>query len=131
MDLKAFNKIIDEAEEAIAERRVFDALSLTEAIFKDTTCPYAVMETDMLRQRYTELLQNFASAPRDERSSQSNVLIRQTIDVLQMARDFWKRDNAQTSFYATLALKTNAVGETNLIGQLQRLTTLQLGQEKT
>ena len=130
MDLKAFNKIIDEAEEAIAERRVFDALSLTEAIFKDTTCPYAVMETNMLRQRYTELLQNFASTPHDERSSQSNVLIRQAIDVLQMARDFWKRDNAQTSFYATLALKTNAVGETNLIGQLQRLTTLQLGQEQ-
>lgn len=130
MDLKAFNKIIDEAEEAIAERRVFDALSLTEAIFKDTTCPYAVMETDMLRQRYTVLLQDFATTSHDERSSQSNVLIRQAIDVLQKARDFWKRDNAQTSMYATLVLKTNAIGETDLISQLQRLTTLQLGQEQ-
>lgn len=129
MDLKAFNKIIEEAEDALAERRLLDALSLTSSIFKDTTCPYAVMETDTLRQRYTVLLENLATTPPDERTAQSNALIREAIGVLQMARDFWKRDNAQTSTYATLAFENSGLFESYLLEQLQRLSSLHVGED--
>ncbi|MCR4995547.1 MAG: tetratricopeptide repeat protein [Bacteroidales bacterium] len=92
MDQKAFNKIVEEAEEAIAERRFLDAVALTEAIFKDSFTPYAAMESTELRKQYLTLLQSMDHLSGEKRRQQANDLFVRAIETLQLAREFWLLD---------------------------------------
>ena len=49
MDLKAFDKLYTETVEAIAERRLTDAISLTEAISRDNS------DADLCHEDFTKL----------------------------------------------------------------------------
>ncbi len=129
MDKKAFNKIVGEAEEAIAERRIIDALELIEAITQDTTDSVVSTETGLLRERYSQLLRTFTAISHDYRATESNALIRQTIDALEKAVDAWKRDHPKTSAYATFASKLLFVSEDDIIDQLQRISRQRVGQD--
>ena len=60
MDLKAFNKLYSEAVDAIAERRVIDAISLVEAIQKDNH-EEDNNKLSLLRLHYEEIVGGFTA----------------------------------------------------------------------
>lgn len=117
MELKAFEKIYDEAEEAIAEQRFYDALSLTEAILQDTDYTQALQEITGLRSTYSNLLQSISTLEREERDEAVNQLYREAIELLQMSRDFWHLSHPETE-YGRIAAKLQDLDDDDLLEQL-------------
>ena len=117
MELKAFEKIYDEAEEAIAEQRFYDALSLTEAILQDTDYTQALQEITGLRSTYSNLLQSISTLEREERDEAVNQLYREAIELLQMSRDFWLLSHPETE-YGRIAAKLQDLDDDDLLEQL-------------
>ncbi len=128
MELKAFIKIYEEAEEAIAERRLFDALALTEAILKDTTYDAASQKVTDIRQQYAELLQQMASVGFDAHKSEVMQLFRSIIEALQKARVFWNYDHPQT-LYALTAVQIKTLNESAIIDKLYHIRRSKVGDE--
>ena len=117
MELKAFEKIYDEAEEAIAEQRFYDVLSLTEAILQDTDYTKALQEITGLRSAYSNLLQSISTLEREERDEAVNQLFREAIELLQMSRDFWHLSHPQTE-YGRIAAQLQDLDDDDLLDQL-------------
>ncbi len=89
MDRQAFYKIYNEAEEAIAERRLYDAISLIEAILSDTIFTKALNEISDLRLEYGQLLDDITTQGFKKHKSHVEDLFRHVIYTLQMARVMW------------------------------------------
>ena len=130
MDSKAFNKIYSEAVEALAERRLSDALSLMKAIFQDV---WSDKDTDTymekLHEGYIRLLDNYAenriSEPLDDIS---NELFRMCVSMLELARDRWILSN-RTTLYGRMASQMTDLTYLELIDQLKRTKRSHLGRE--
>ena len=128
MEQKAFIKIYTEAEEAIAEHRFYDTLSLCEAIFKDT--PYGNVLDDIVQMRedYSQLLQKMPSLTHEERVGQSNKHFRSLIDLLQMGRDFWNQSHPATE-YARISSQLLDMEEDDILHQLHCASKSCVGKE--
>ena len=128
MELKAFEKIYYEAEDAIAEQRFYDALSLTEAILKDTDYTNALQEITDLRSEYAEFLQSISTMEREERNATVNLHYRNAIELLQMSRSFWHLSHPQTE-YARIAAQLQDLDDDHLLGEMNRLNRFHPGEE--
>ena len=128
MDLTAFRKIYTEAEDAIAEHRFYDALSLCEAILKDTSHIEVLEEMALRREEYGQLLQEMPSLTHEEIVEQSNKLFRSAIDLLQRTRDFWMQEHPETE-YARFASQMRDWKEDDILRQLRCISKNSLGQE--
>ena len=128
MDLKAFQKIYAEAEDAIAERRFFDALSLTEAILKDTPYQDALEELPVARKEYSDLLQQMFEMNAEEREEHVCETFRNVIDLLQMSRAFWNLSHPLNS-HSSLCAKLQEFDGQQALDQLYHTNKSQLGQE--
>ena len=131
MDLKAFNKLHTEAVEALAERRLKDAISLTEAILKDTIARGALSE-DIIKAMnadYEELLHSYSSTKWNARVERKmNEVFRQVIESLQMARGVWQTEHKATS-YGRMASQMVEFGAAELADQLHRTTRSHVGEK--
>ncbi len=121
MDLKAFTKIYTEAEEAIAEHRFFDTLSLCEAILKDTEYTAVLEEIEQMRADYGRLLQEMPTLSHEARAGQSNEHFRSAIGLLQTARDLWNQEHPETE-YAHVSREMMKYEENDLLDQLHSIT---------
>ena len=129
MDLKAFQQLYTEAEDAIAERRLFDVLALTEAILKDTSFTQAIDETTDLRADYNDFLAERSSLPQENIEEMVNVHFRNAIDILQMARDFWSRTHAETP-YGRMQKATWDMEADDILPQLKTLSEKPFGTDE-
>ena len=128
MDRKAFTKIYTEAEEAIAEHRFYDTLSLCEAIIKDTSYTEVLEEIAQMREDYGRLLQEMQTLTHEECVEQSNEHFRSVIDLLQMARDFWNQGHPETE-YAHISSQLLDMEDDDILDQLHRISKSAVGQE--
>ena len=127
MTLKAFNKIYSEAEEAIAERRIHDALDLIEAIFQDTTHTDYIQEVTPLREKYAFILASLTHNVLKDKEKLVNSLFRDTINVLQQARKFWHLEHCET-LYGRTASQLLDLDKAAIIDQLQRIARSKVGE---
>lgn len=129
MELKAFRKLATEAEEAIGERRLTDALTLTDAILQDCQERWLMEKTAGVRSDYNALLQYFSQGkPDEERELVLNHLFVTTIETLEAAKSTWQREHKQTS-YGRIQAQLNDINPKELIDQIQRTERSQAGQE--
>ena len=128
MDRKAFTKIYTEAEDAIAEHRFYDTLSLCEAILKDTSYTDVLEETAQMREDYGQLLQELPSLTHEERVEKSREHFRSIIDLLQMARDFWNLEHPETE-YARISSQLLDLEDDAILDQLHRISKSAVGKE--
>lgn len=128
MDLKAFNKLYSEAVEAIAERRVLDAISLVEAIYHDIEGEKPKAHLDRLYTLYEWLLQNFTAGHHDEeKKTQLNQLFQTIIEGLQAVRFAWLTSHRATS-YGRIAAQLTDLTSVALADQVRRTTRGHLGE---
>ena len=128
MDLKAFNKIYSEAVEAISERRISDALELTEAIVQDTMGDESVRDRVAgLRADYDNLLHTFAEKGKDTTLDGSlSSLFRQVIELLQRVRTIWAQEHKST-LYGRIASKLSDLTVEDMNDQLRRTISSSVG----
>jgi len=128
MELKAFQKIYTEAEEAIAERRLLDAFSLTKAILEDTPNNAILEDLENTRQQYQQALLKMIDMSVEERDEQVNQMFHTAIEFLQRARQLWGADHpsvSHTRMFATfLQFSYN-----DLADQMRRLGRNTLGEQ--
>ena len=123
MDLKAFNKICSEAEEAIAERRLYDALALCEAILHDTPDIDAQDTITTLRQQYSALIDEvFQGTIGELRDERVNALFREVINTLAKTQYTWHKHHPVTSYGRIIAQMDN-FKDSDIIGQFHILHT--------
>ena len=127
MDLKAFYKIYDEAEDAFAERRLLDAISLTFAIVIDIPYPDGAKVFMALRQRYKLLLQDIAKINNEENKSELFSLYVDAIELLQTVRSKWHEAHPEVLTYIS-PLKASASSDT-LINLFHRLKAYEFGKD--
>ena len=132
MEIKAFNKICSEAEEAFAERRFFDALSLTEAIVKDLPALGDNPLTDevkKLHDNYCAVLR-FMLTPDGHKAllSKSEALFQQAFQLLQTARHRWACAHPEASTYAKTAGLFATITDDDIVLHLQNLNGLNEGE---
>lgn len=132
MEIKAFNKICSEAEEAFADRRFFDALSLTEAIVKDLP-PFGdnhlTDEIKKLHNNYCAIL-NSMMTPDAHKAllSKSEALFQQAFQLLQTARHRWACAHPEASTYAKTAGLFATITDDDIVLHLQNLNGLNEGE---
>ncbi|MBQ7495971.1 MAG: tetratricopeptide repeat protein [Bacteroidaceae bacterium] len=100
MDYKAFKKISGETEEAFAERRFFDVLSLITAINKDCSERDYSSSLLRLRQSYQELLaMQFGDTPLSEEKAERNLnqLFGKAINLFTEVRFCWLIEHKPTT----------------------------------
>ena len=120
MDIKAFRKIVAEAEEAIGERRLSDALALIQAVLHDCRDEQWVDNTKRLSADYEAMLHYFTSGkPDDQRDAMLNRLFRQAIEMLQGASTTWQMEHMATPF-GRLKSQLSDITANMLIDQLKR-----------
>ncbi len=128
MDLKAFRKIVEEAEEAFAERRLADAITLTNAILHDCKDRWLMEKTEGLRSDYDALLQYFSQGqPDEQRGMVLNHLFRSAIETLQAAQSLWQQEHLLTS-YGRIRTQLHGIGTKDLIDQISRTTRSKVGE---
>lgn len=126
MDLKAFNKLYSEAVDAIAERRVIDAISLVDAIQKDNH-EEDNNKLSLLRLHYEEIVGGFtAGHSSNQEKAALNQLFCDLIDSLQLVRLGWLVSHKLTT-YGRLAAQLTNLHENDLADQLHRTTLCKLG----
>lgn len=127
MEFKAFQKIYTEAEEAIAERRLLNALSLTKAILEDTHHKPFLEDIEKVREEYQlsfPILLNKSIAERDE---QVNQMFHTAIEFLQRARQQWGADHLCVS-HSRMYAQFLQFSHVQLADQLQRTGRSSLGE---
>ena len=119
MDLKAFDKLYTETVEAIAERRLTDAISLTEAISRDNSDADLCHEDfTKLREDYSAILRPFKANGFDAAISESfQDLFRRTIELLQKVRYQWEFEHDST-FFGRMSAEMKDYGVVALDNQL-------------
>lgn len=129
MDLKAFDKLYSEAVEAIAERRLTDAISLTEAISRDSSAADSCSESiSQLREDYSAILRPFTTNGFDAATSQSlSELFRRTIELLQQTRYLWEVEHDST-FFGRMIVEMKNYGVEALADQLLHVARGKIGE---
>lgn len=130
MDLKAFDKLYSEAVEAIAERRLADAISLTEAISRDNTDAHLRREDiSKLREDYSAIIRPFTATGFDAAISESlQDLFRRTIELLQQVRYQWEFDHDST-FFGRMSAQMRDYGVEALDNQLVHASHSKVGEK--
>ena len=104
MDFKAFNKISEEAEEAIRERRFLDAVALTRAIVQDLDTEGSAQLLQELQDQYVELLHRHFQADSTpetdvkDPSAEINHLFEDLIILFSRMRFVWLRLKSGTAY---------------------------------
>ncbi|MBP3830010.1 MAG: tetratricopeptide repeat protein [Bacteroidaceae bacterium] len=134
MDIKAFQNIYSEAEDAFAERRFFDALSLTEAIAKDLPQPDDFQSLDKsksLHDNYCAVLTTMMATPDAHEAllSKSEALFQQAFQLLQAIRHRWACVHPELSTYARTASLYTGITVDDIVVQLQTLSQRHEGEQ--
>ena len=128
MNLKAFNKIYSEALDAIGECRFYDALALTEAIFKDT--PFTAKDQyalDKARAAYDQVIHAFSQQGTAHVETSLSESVRQVIETLQEARRNWLLQHKATPF-GRIASQLSDISPREVSDQILRTTRSKVGE---
>lgn len=128
MELKAFQKIYTEAEEAVAEHRLLDVFSLTKAILEDIADHPFLKELEEAKQMYQLNLLNMIDMDEETRETVVNKMYYTAIEMLQFARQHWAAEHPlapHTRMYQNILQFSIA----DLTSQLQRILSGNLGEK--
>lgn len=103
MDYKAFKKINEEAEEALAERRFLDTLALIKSVAQVCGLEQELHKIEDLRQRYTLLLKetfvsHYSDIASQPISEQVTPLFTEALNLLTIVRTNWILSNQPTAY---------------------------------
>ena len=129
MDLKAFNKLYSEAEEALAERRLNDAFQLTASILEDTPDTDTASLLQDAIARYVALLrENVSDQHVDHLNERLEALFRDAILLLQRTRVAWSVAH-KTPFFGSIASQMQEFDDLELARQIQYTTLSHVGEK--
>lgn len=117
METKAFNKLLLEAEEAVAERCFNDLLTIIEAIDNDTLSTSLKAQTAELFSTYEGLIDGMLAGNRQDLTVEVNQLYTKAIFLLQQARRRWSIEHLAGQF-GSVASQMGEFNEKTILSQL-------------
>lgn len=103
MENKAFNKLLSEAEEAIAARSFVDLLTIIEAIYNDTSKMSCKDETTPLLTAYEGLIDCMIDGSRPDLTEEVNRLYTKAIALMHQAKRTWLCEHPNNCYGFTLS----------------------------